>query len=235
MSHDPRILVIGGTRGTGQLVVQSLLQQGQRVRVLARDPERAAARLGSGVQVFPGDLTKPETLPAAVQDVGHIIFTAGVPAGPARESVIVATEYEGVVRTLDAAREEGFSGRFVYMTSLGTTRRSVTAGLLNLVKRNTLPWRKRAEDDIRANGVDYTIIRAGLLRNAPAGKRAVEITQEHLPLAPRYRIGRADVAEAIVEALQSPHASNIAFDVVWGQGSRREEWSALFGRLEPDR
>jgi uncharacterized protein YbjT (DUF2867 family) len=129
----------------------------------------------------------------------------------------------------------GFSGRFVYMTSLGTTRRSFTAGLLNLVKRNTLRWRKKAEDDIRTSGVDYTIIRAGLLRNAPAGKRAIQITQECLALASKHRSGRADVAETITEALRSPHASNTTFDVVWGQGSPREEWSALFGRLEPDR
>ncbi len=229
-----QVLVVGGTRGTGLLIVQLLLRDGYRVRVLARNPAQASARLGSAVEVIPGALTRPETLARAVQGVTHVIFTAGVAVGPAREKLIIATEYEGVLQTLAAAREEGFSGRFLYMTSIGVTRGSLTGALLNLVKGNTLRWRRRVEEELRASGVDYTIIRAGFLLNSPGGGRAVEVSQEAHPLAPRYRIARADVAETFVEALKRPSTSRTTFDVVWGPGSRREAWDVLFGRLKRD-
>ncbi len=90
MQQGQMVLVIGGTRGTGLLIVESLARDGYRVRALARNPGQAAPRLGSAAEVVPGDVTKPETLAAAVKDVTHIIFTAGVAVGPAREKLIVA-------------------------------------------------------------------------------------------------------------------------------------------------
>ena len=169
-----------------------------------------------------------------MQGVTHIIFTAGVAVGPAREALIIATEYEGVRHTLAAVRRAGFRGRFLYMTSIGVTRDSLAGTLLNLVKGNTLRWRRRAEEELRASGVDYTIIRAGFLRNRPGGRRAIEIGQAAHPLTPKYRIARADVAETFVEALKHPRTSRTTFEVVWGRGPRREGWDVLFGRLTPD-
>jgi hypothetical protein len=45
-----------------------------------------------------------------------VIFTAGVRTGRfARRSVTRATEYEGVLHTIEAAGRQAFRGRFVYM------------------------------------------------------------------------------------------------------------------------
>jgi len=234
MDQTQQVLVVGGTRGTGRLIVDLLLQDCYRVRVLARNPGQATQRLPSAVEVIPGDVTRPETLPAAVKGVTHVVFTAGVATGPARERLIVATEYEGVLNTLAAARKAGFSGRFLYMTSMGVTRASFSATVLNFVKGNTLRWRRRAEDEIRKSGVDFTIIRAGFLLNRPGGRRAIELSQEAHPLAPRYKIARADVAETFLETLKRPNTSKTTFEVAWGRGPRREAWDLLVSRLKPD-
>jgi len=169
-----------------------------------------------------------------MRDVDHVIFTAGVARRPAGEDLIVATVYEGMKSTLAAAADVGLRGRFLYMTAIGVTRSSVAGALLNLVKRNTLHWRRRAEDEIRASELLYTIVRAGVLTNAPGGRRAIEVSQEDYPLTPRYRIARADVAETLVRALGHPATSRTTFDVVQGRGERRERWEALFDRLKPD-
>jgi len=216
------------------MIVNLLLQDGYRVRALARNPAQAALRLGSAVDVVPGDVTRPDTLVGAVKDLTHLIFTAGVAVGPARERLIVATEYQGVLNIIAAARQAGFRGRFLYMTSIGVTSPSISATLLNLVKGNTLRWRRRAEDEIRTCGMDYTIIRAGFLLNSPGGKRAIEVGQQAHPLAPKYRIARADVAEAFVQALNHRSTTRTTFEVVWGKGPRREQWDILFGRLKHD-
>src|ERR1051326_3817808 len=154
------VLVIGGTRGTGLLIARLLCQRGQRVRVLARDPRRAASLFDSSVEIFGGDLTKPETLAPAINGARHLIFTAGCRSGyPVREPRVKAVEFDGVVQTVAAARQVGFSGRFLYMTSSGVMTENLAARCLNLWKGNTLVWRRRVEDEIRASGVDYTVIR----------------------------------------------------------------------------
>ncbi len=111
MHETERVLVVGGTGGTGLLIAHLLLQSGYRVRVLARNPIQAARRLGSAVEVVPGDVTQPHTLSSAVRDITHLFFTAGVAMGFAREQLIVATEYQGVLNVLAAARQAGFRGR----------------------------------------------------------------------------------------------------------------------------
>lgn len=231
-----RVLVIGGTRGAGLQIARLLHQRGHQVRVLARNPATAAAELGHTFEIVGGDLTKAETLPAAVADVEHIIFTAGAPSGRyAPEHLVKATDYQGVVDTLAAARRAGFDGRFVYLNSIGIGTPSLAGMLINLLKRNTLIWRRRVEGDIRASGLNYTIIRVGLLLDRPAGEHAIVVGQDALPLALRNRIARADVAEAFVEAMEHPLTSRTTFEIVWGKGPRREGWNALFDRLKADR
>lgn len=170
----------------------------------------------------------------AMRDVDHVIFTAGVTQRPAGERLIVATEYEGVKNTIAAARTAGFNGRFLYMTSIGVAKSSLAAILLNLIKRNTLKWRRLAEGEIRKSGLEYTVVRAGFLTNSPGGRRAIEVSQRGYPLALKYRISRADIAETLVQALKHPLTRRTTFEVVWGRCGQRREWDVLFGELMPD-
>ena len=143
------------------------------------------------------------------------------------------TEYQGVVNTLHAAHDVGFGGRFLYMTAIGASTRSLAAAFLNLFKGNTLRWRERAEGEIRSAGVDYTIIRSGVLVDAPAGEHIIKLSQTRLPLSLRYRIARGDVAEAFVAALDHPRASRATFEIVWGDRGRAEPWPQMLDRLQP--
>lgn len=232
---NPLVLIIGGTRGTGLLIAQRLMRDGIAVRVLARNPVEARERLGPSCEVVAGDLTKPETLPRPIAGTSHIVFTAGRRSGrPTTEQQIRETEYLGVVNTLAAARRVGFSGRLLYMTSSGVTSRSFFAWALNVYKGNTLLWRRRAEEAIRDTELNYTIIRAGVLLNRPGGRRAIRITEETLPLSLRYRIARADVAETFVAALSHTNASRATFDVVWGDGPRRDSPLEQLEQLQRD-
>ncbi|OSC70402.1 hydroxylase, partial [Streptomyces sp. BF-3] len=51
------ILVTGATGTVGRRVVEQLLERGEQVRALTRDPERA--EFPAGVEVVGGDLTDP--------------------------------------------------------------------------------------------------------------------------------------------------------------------------------
>jgi uncharacterized protein YbjT (DUF2867 family) len=229
-----RVLVIGATQGTGLHIVRRLLRDGYAVRVLAREPARAKVVLSSEVEIVRGDVTQANTLAAAMPGVDHVVLTAGVTHRPAGERLVRATVYDGTMHTLEAARNAGLPGQFLYMSALGTTPGSWLGFLLNRIKGNALKWRRQAAEEIRASGLPYTIIRAGILTNAPAGQRAIEISQNEYPMAPRYRVSRADVAEVFVQALRHPRTRNTSFDVVSTPGQPSRDWTALFAGLVPD-
>ncbi|HUR07846.1 MAG TPA: NAD(P)H-binding protein [Nonomuraea sp.] len=67
-----RILVTGATGNVGKHVVSQLAGAGLPVRALVRDPGRA--KLPEGVEAVKGDLTVPETLEPALNDVESVFL-----------------------------------------------------------------------------------------------------------------------------------------------------------------
>jgi uncharacterized protein YbjT (DUF2867 family) len=234
MGRDQRVLIIGGTRGTGYQIVGLLLREGYPIRVLARDAAAARPRFSAGVEVVEGDITKPETLTAALEGMEHLIFTAGVTGRFAGERAVIATIRDGLTNTLAAAQAAGLPGRFLYMSTVGVTQPSPAGAFLDLTKRNTLKWRRLAEEEIRRSGRDYTIIRAGILTKDAAGRRGIEIGQQPYPLSWERRISRADVAEVFVQTLEYPETRRATFNVVGARHSDRTAWDTVFGSLCPD-
>src|SRR5690606_18405968 len=132
-SGKPRVLVVGGTRGTGLLIARMLPGRGYAVRVLARDPVGARTALGPAFDVIGGDITRADTLPTALADIAHVIVTAGTRSGRhAPERLVKATDFDGVVNTLATARSAGFRGRFVYLNTIGIHTPSLARTLLDL-------------------------------------------------------------------------------------------------------
>src|SRR3954451_14049839 len=74
----PPVLVTGATGRVGRLVVDLLVDSGVPVRALTPRPE-AVATLPAGVEVVTGDLTVPESLDAALQEVGAVFLVWAVP------------------------------------------------------------------------------------------------------------------------------------------------------------
>ena len=68
---DKVILVTASTRGIGLAIVKKCVQEGAKVYMAARDPERAQeiASTLNGVKVVYNDATKPETFTSMVEDV----------------------------------------------------------------------------------------------------------------------------------------------------------------------
>jgi uncharacterized protein YbjT (DUF2867 family) len=228
------VLIIGGTRGTGLLTARLLQEKGESVRILARDHPRARTLFDASVDVVQGDIINPATLRAAIDGAHDIIFTAGCRSGyPVRQTTVKATEYHGVLNTLEAAARQGFAGRFIYMTSSGVNDRSFWTAALNAWKGNTLIWRARVEEHIRSSGLHYAIVRAGFLLNRPGGQHRLEVTQSQLPLSPRWRVARADVAAVLAAAL-GVRAVNLTFEVVWGERGERQNLNHALDLLVPD-
>ena len=72
------ILVTGATGTVGSEVVKQLVAAKQKVRVLARDPAKAA-KLGNAAEVVQGDFEEPASLRAALKNV-EVAFLATAPS-----------------------------------------------------------------------------------------------------------------------------------------------------------
>ena len=76
------ILVTGATGTVGRRVVEQLLERGEHVRAVTRDPARA--EFPAGVDVVRGDLADPASLESALEGVTgvHLITFGGAYFAP---------------------------------------------------------------------------------------------------------------------------------------------------------
>src|SRR5262245_21853141 len=102
MVYQPKlILVTGATGQQGGAVAHRLLQKGNKVRILTRNPEKAGKLSEAGVEVVKGDLTDPSSLESALRGMQGVFamsspFEAGMDA-----------EVKQGISMADAARKAG--------------------------------------------------------------------------------------------------------------------------------
>jgi uncharacterized protein YbjT (DUF2867 family) len=99
-SPTAKILVAGATGNVGPTLVAELVRTGQRVRVFARDLQKATRLLGTGVEVVRGDLSDPASLAPAFHGVrSAFVATAPTPMlGYEESNFIDAARAHGVER-----------------------------------------------------------------------------------------------------------------------------------------
>ena len=83
-----RVLVTGATGKVGYAIANDLLERGDQVRALVRDPTRAAAILPAGIEPITGDATDPESLAAAVEGCEVVFNSMGMPEQWVRDEAI---------------------------------------------------------------------------------------------------------------------------------------------------
>ena len=110
-------LVTGGTGFLGNRLARALVERGDRVRALVRDPDAAGDLSALGVEVVQGDMTDEASLRRAVEGVSRLFHTAGLVGDWLDRRQAVAVNVEGTRRLLAAAVEAGVT-RAVHVSSL---------------------------------------------------------------------------------------------------------------------
>lgn len=217
--------IVGGTRGTGLLIARQLLEGESNVRVVARDPDKANRLLGSRADVHPGDVTDARSIQDALCGVYKAIFftvsaTGGIDGRAlfGSKTMIRQVTYQGLLNVVDAARSSGFEGRIVLPSVVGADRSSLVISILNTIKSGLQRNLIERELYLRASGLDYTIVRAPILTNAPAGEANVRITRAINKLTAESKISRGDLARVMILASQQAVASRKTFDLVAAKG-----------------
>jgi dihydroflavonol-4-reductase len=113
------IFVTGGTGLTGANVCEQLVNRGDGVRALVRNPDEAAALGDIGVELVQGDIADAEDVLAAAKGCEAAIHTAALLGGASQDiAEFRAVNVVGTANVLDAGRTLGM--RRVVALSTGT-------------------------------------------------------------------------------------------------------------------
>lgn len=146
------ILVTGGTGFVGSRLVRKLVEQERPVRLLVQDAGAAKTRFPRGVEFAEGDVTRPETLTAAMAGVDTVIHLVAI-IRERGDRTFERINYGGTVNVVDAEKEAGVR-RHLQMSALGVMRDP------NFPYHDT---KYRAESYVKASGLDWTIFRPSLI------------------------------------------------------------------------
>lgn len=154
-----KVAVIGGTGFVGGYLLDALVRSGHQASVLVRPGSESKLRSAAGVHAIQGDLSSAEALRGVVEGCDALIYNVGILREfPRRGITYEASQYEGVVRAVEAAREAGVS-RMLLMSANG-------------VKRAGTPYQDtkyRAEEYAMQSDLDVTVFRPSVIFGDPRG------------------------------------------------------------------
>ena len=215
------ILVIGATGTVGAPVARQLREHGYHVRLLVRDPKRAAAQLGSGFEYIQGGVEDQEVVKQALRGCAgaHLSLQAG-----SSPKDIQRVEYLGAMRVVELAAKQHLS-RLTYVSGMFVGAEAGSATLDAQAKRGV-------EQALHQSGMSFTIFRPTyFMDNLPKhlqGKRAMVLGKQphHLHL-----VAASDFGRMVSRAFQEPEASNNTFYVQGPEALTLEEALRLYCSL----
>jgi uncharacterized protein YbjT (DUF2867 family) len=222
-----RVFITGATGFVGPAVANAIVDAGHELRVLERKPGswmEAGIRCQAAVQ---GDVTDPNSLRTAVQDVDVVVHLVAIRQGRPEdfERVMIG----GTRNLLAAAREAGIR-RFVLMSALGTSEETK-----DLVPYYNAKW--TMEQDTKASGLEHTIFRPSFIFGREGG--ILPTFKKLAKLAPVTGIIGSgeqkiqpiwidDVGTYFAAAIDKPEAANRTFEV---GGPDVVSWNEFWERL----
>ena len=198
MAH---ILIIGASRGTGLETVRKALADGHRVRALARSATTIPLE-DEKLEKLTGDATDRTALLDALEGVDAVIMTIGV--APTLSTAVSGTRlFSTATRVLvDTMKEKGVR-RLVVITGIGAGDSRGHGGplydwvIFPIMLKRVYDDKDVQEQIIRQSGLDWTIVRPGLLTNGPQTGRYRALLDPAQWRADS--ISRSDVADFLVK------------------------------------
>lgn len=200
-----KVTVIGANGKIGRHLVRLLGKSDHQVRAVIRNEEQQPdmEKLGAD-EVVVADLEK--TVDHAVAGGEAIVFTAGSGGHTGGDKTLLV-DLDGAFKTIDAGVAQGVE-RFIMVSSMMADRPEQGPDKM----RHYFVAKNRADERLRASGLNYTIIRPGHLTD-DSGKGTILIPKNQETYG---EIPRADVAAVIVKSLQKEPTYRRTFDLLTG-------------------
>ena len=231
MAASELVLIAAAAGGVGRTVLDQLRAQGVPVRAMVRhDDDRAAELRALGAEVVLGDLTRPESVAAALNGVGRMYFA--MPVSP--DHLLAAT----VVATV--ARERGELDGLAGMSQMAVSEMAATSTGTAESHQHRLHW--LAEQVLNWSGLPVVHIRPTVfLENPLFTTLAARSIRENGTIALPFGSGRTapvavdDVARVITTVVRDPaphvgHAYELAGPRMVDMTEMAEHFSRALGR-----
>jgi uncharacterized protein YbjT (DUF2867 family) len=213
-----RVAIAGGHGQIALRLAKIMSERGDEVVALIRNPDHADEVKQAGAEPALVDLehASEDEVATAIGGSDAVVFAAG--AGPGSGSARKETmDYGGAVKLIAAAKQAGV-GRYVIVSSMGANPNATGDDTFSVY----LSAKGRADDAVRASGLDATVIRPGGLTN-DAGTGRVRLGEK----LPRGQVTRDDVAAVLVAVLDSPSTIGRTADLIGGDTPIAEAVAAL--------
>jgi NADH dehydrogenase len=115
-----RVAITGANGFVGRNVIAVLLADGPAsdIRALVRDPGRATAELGPGLEVRQVDVTRPDTLRGAFDGIDAVVHTVAIPTE--RQGTFAGVNAEGTRAVVREAERSGVA-MLVHVSAIGAS------------------------------------------------------------------------------------------------------------------
>jgi len=213
-----RVAIAGGHGQIALRLAKIMSERGDEVVALIRNPDHADEVRNAGAEPAVVDLehASEDEVANAINGSDAVVFAAG--AGPGSGSERKETmDYGGAVKLIAAAKQAGV-GRYVIVSSMGANPNATGDDTFSVYLRA----KGRADDAVRASGLDSTVVRPGGLSN-DAGTGRVRLGES----LPRGQVTRDDVAAVLVAVLDSPSTIGRTADLIGGDTPIAEAVAAL--------
>ncbi len=195
------LTILGATGATGTSLTEQALTAGHRVTAVVRDPARLSVPGSPGLRVITADLMDPAAISPAVAGADAVLAAFG-PHGTGPTTVL----RDGTRSVIEAMRKEG-TRRLVTVSGAIVTDEGEGPVMSYLVKpvfrgtllRHATADMRGAEEEIRASGLDWTIMRPPRLTSEPASGTYRTAIDRNLPRG--LTVSRADLAACMLGVL----------------------------------
>lgn len=198
-------VVFGGTGRTGAMIVQELLDRGEAVTVFARPTSDLSRLDGKDVEIARGDAMNADDVEAAI--------------AAAKPRVVINTIggrgdqmgfWDTTQMNMTASAKKHGATEVIFLSSVGTGDSAVAYSEAARARtKDSMIERFRAEEDLKASGLTYVIIRTGII--APEGTAATgkaRLTEDRMSIKP---VSRADLAKLTVDCIDNDDCANKTF------------------------
>jgi putative NADH-flavin reductase len=215
------ITIFGATGGTGGSLVRQAVAAGHQVTAVVRDPARLAVTGGpepradgsaaaaqataamAALLVVTADVLDPAAIAPAVAGADAVISAIGPRGtGPTTVSQDSTAAIVAAMHATGAGRLVTISGSIVTDAGDDLLLRLVKPLVRRTQLRHVCADMRRAEDEVRHSGLEWTIMRPPRLTGKPAAGHYRTAIDRNLPRD--YTISREDLAACILGLIADP-------------------------------
>jgi len=194
------VIIFGASGRTGRLIVEQALEKGHMVTAFVRDPtafSNGASQSSAHpkLRVATGDALDAAAVADAIAGSQAVVSAIG--PRPNEKSAVCSTSVQNIIAGM---KRQGVA-RLLCITSSSDFRGFLFEQIMKpIFLRRAYEDKERQEAQVFKSGLDWTIVRPGILRDGPRTGH-YRLAVGTMPKA-GWRVARADLAEFVVHELK---------------------------------